>query len=630
MVTPAERWAQGTRVQGKKRSEGSFTVGSKESIDVEAIEDVVGGEAGAAGLLDGEPEVLEAAGGVSVGAEDEGDTPGVGAAGELCVEIEASSAAVDLEGDSVLGGGVEEGFEVEVIAVTTAEDPARGVPDRGEETGVDGREEALGHLVSGELEVAVDGADDPVGATEEVVVHVEGAVFEDVDLDAGEDPDSVDSGVGCGDGVEVAGEAVGSHAVGDPDVLRVVGDGDEGVAEVPGGFGHLDDGVAPVGLGGVHVEVAADVVCGEEGGQAVVGGEVELVAAFPELGGDEVEAEGGEEVFLGAGGQDFVGVDSGDPVFADLEAHSFGPGSQGDMMLFAAGEVVECGAKDLGVDGAEVDLDAPAEADGGLGLAGGDDVGDFCEVTKGLVDGFGVDGGDEEVDVADGLAAAAQGAGDLDGLDLGEGGEVVAERFCDPAGFGQGDAIAGQFEAVDLGEDLLLGAGAEAGEFPDFAGLAGFFEGLDGGDAELVVDQLDPFGAEALDLEDLQEARVEVVEEVLEEVAGTAVADLEEIVGDALADARDGGDGPVVEEGFDGFGVAGDGPGGVLEGPDPEAVSSLDLKEGGDLGEALGVVAVVHGGLMWWSGGCIPVGREWFWRKVRGESTGGGEEGRGT
>ena len=50
------------------------------------------------------------------------------------------------------------------------------------------------------------------------------------------------------------------ETVGEGQVLGVVGDGDVLVAALLGGFGHLLDGVAPVGFDGVHVHFAAHVL----------------------------------------------------------------------------------------------------------------------------------------------------------------------------------------------------------------------------------------------------------------------------------------------------------------------------------------------------------------------------------
>jgi len=58
------------------------------------------------------------------------------------------------------------------------------------------------------------------------------------------------------------------QAVGHGDAPRVIGDGDVFVAQVTGGAGHVFDGIAPVGVGAVHVQIAADPLLGDEFGQA--------------------------------------------------------------------------------------------------------------------------------------------------------------------------------------------------------------------------------------------------------------------------------------------------------------------------------------------------------------------------
>jgi hypothetical protein len=87
----------------------------------------------------------------------------------------------------------------------------------------------------------------------------------------------------------------------------VVGDGDVAEAAGDGGFGHLADGGGAVGLGGVHVDVAADVGEGDEMRERVGCGGFELAGVLAELGWDVVEVEGVVDVGLGGGGYDDVG-----------------------------------------------------------------------------------------------------------------------------------------------------------------------------------------------------------------------------------------------------------------------------------------------------------------------------------
>ena len=49
------------------------------------------------------------------------------------------------------------------------------------------------------------------------------------------------------------------QAIGEGQILRVVGDGHVFVAMSAGGLGHFYDGVAAVGFDGVHVHVALQV-----------------------------------------------------------------------------------------------------------------------------------------------------------------------------------------------------------------------------------------------------------------------------------------------------------------------------------------------------------------------------------
>src|SRR5277367_6197331 len=87
-------------------------------------------------------------------------------------------------------------------------------------------------------------------------------------------------------------------------VLGVVGDGHIFVAAGESGLGHLADGVAAVGGDGVHVDVAANVGLGDEVGEAMRQGGLELAGVFAEFGGNPVHAEGGVDLFFGGSGDE--------------------------------------------------------------------------------------------------------------------------------------------------------------------------------------------------------------------------------------------------------------------------------------------------------------------------------------
>ncbi len=93
--------------------------------------------------------------------------------------------------------------------------------------------------------------------------EIERAVSENIHFNAGENADSADLFVCFADLLNVGQSAGVVQAIGESQVLGVVGDCHVFVAERAGRFGHLFDGVAAVGLDRVHVDVAADVLLGD-------------------------------------------------------------------------------------------------------------------------------------------------------------------------------------------------------------------------------------------------------------------------------------------------------------------------------------------------------------------------------
>ena len=59
---------------------------------------------------------------------------------------------------------------------------------------------------------------------------------------------------------ELAQQPIGREPAGNSDASGMLGDGDVLQAERPRGFRHFADAVVAVGCGGVHVQVAAQVV----------------------------------------------------------------------------------------------------------------------------------------------------------------------------------------------------------------------------------------------------------------------------------------------------------------------------------------------------------------------------------
>ena len=123
---------------------------------------------------------------------------------------------------------------------------------------LDRREHPPGHPGALVAESAVDGADHDVEPGEQLVLLVERAVGEDVDLDAGEDPEALRQRVvDRGHVVELSRQPVGGQPAGHLQPRRVVGEHHVLVPELDRRERHLLDRRAAVGPVGVGVAVAA-------------------------------------------------------------------------------------------------------------------------------------------------------------------------------------------------------------------------------------------------------------------------------------------------------------------------------------------------------------------------------------
>ncbi len=286
------------------------------------------------------------------------------------------------------------------------------------------------------------GGDDYVELGQDFVTEVQRAILQDIDFDAGEQADSGDAFLSGADFLDLSERALFVHAICDGDGFGMVGEGDVFIAEGFGGFTHFFNGVASVGGGGVHLEVAANVLKLYELRHFVIFGGFDFAGHFAKFRLDVIEAELGVDFFFGLAGDNFAAFQRGHRVFIQRPAHVEGAAAEGDVVRFGAGEIKESGAEVFFREHADVHLESAAEQDADFVFA----------VREGLIDSrifqnvFG-DGvhvflfvasrahGDKKIDVADGFASAAQRAGRGDRLDC-------------RGGFRQ-------FRIVDIGSKLL-------------------------------------------------------------------------------------------------------------------------------------------------------------------------------
>ena len=566
------------------------------------VEDVGGGEPGAAKLGDAVTHLVELFGGVGVGVDDDFAAELFGEAEIQVVEVGAGGVGVVFDGYAQFGGAFQDQVDVDGIALAAQNLAAGGMAEDADVWVFEGAEDAGGHLFDGLVEVGVDAGDDDVHLGEGGVFEVEGAVGEDVDFDAWEDADlSFHLGVDFADVLDVCESAGIVHAVGHGEIFAVVGDGDVGQAASESGFGHLADGVAAVGGVGVHVEVAADVGERDEVRESVGGGGFEFAGVFAQLGRDVVEVEGVVDVGLGCGGDDDVVFDAEESVLVQREAALDGALAEGDVVHLRAGEVLEgCAVAAAGKE-ADVDLEIVAEGEADFVLALGDELVDEREGSDVLHGGETTSGSQAGPVTRRSRSPTVsrprrrEPAGVISSMP-GNCADEIADDVGVLLGFVDAEA-AGVFAVVldaleELGDELF----AHAGKFGKVAGLGGGFERVDVADLAGGPDEGYGLGAHAGEAEEFEHGGFVFLQELFAERQGAGGEKRLNVGGHALADAGDGEElFGVVGEGGELGGLLLDRLGGTAVGADAEGVGGVDLEEGGGFFEQAGDRDIVHG-----------------------------------
>lgn len=254
-------------------------------------------------------------------------------------------------------------------------------------------------------------------------------------------------------------------------------------------------------------------------------------------------------------------------------------------MFFTAGEVLEGEGEMLVADGAEVALEAIFEADGGFGVAVGDDLVDFGEVDEKFGEGGWIGGGDEEIEVVDRFLGAAVGTGEGGPGNLGMVSEPVEEGFGEGGDLTEAEAVGKLFAGGDGGEDFFDRFFAKAGELFDGIALAGGAEGVDGIDVELVVEGFDFFGSEALKFEEIEKGGGEFVAKGKVEFEFSGRGEFVNFLLEGIAESFDPGEFVVGGELDDVSVEAVDDFGSIAVSAGFEGIFAFEFKEEGDFFE---------------------------------------------
>ncbi|MNY02699.1 hypothetical protein D3C86_1352810 [compost metagenome] len=250
-----------------------------------------------------------------------------------------------------------------------------------------------------------------------------------------------------------------------------------------------------------------------------------------------------------------------------------------DVVLLGAGEVLEGRPPRLGRHHPDIHLELRVGQDGGLGRPSEQDLLDQRQGRQVVEDGVGVVRGDQQVDVPDGLLAAADAARWLHFLDGGmlaqQIGQSVRKRPCDEERKAQG-ALG---DAAGLLEHLLLGTLAHAGQVAQVMGLRLTDELGDALDLETFRDELGALGAEARHLAEGDRSDGHFTLEFAQVLALAVLEEIRDLAGDRLADPMDFLEAPLLPVVGDVIAHGPDGASSRLVGADPEAIAALQFQQ---------------------------------------------------
>ncbi len=172
--------------------------------------------------------------------------------------------------------------------------------------------------------------------------------------------------------------------------------------------------VLAIGGGGVAVQIAAQVVALDEGGQASVPRGLELAPLLAQFRRDPRQAEGLVDARLGVAGDAGVVLDAEQAVLVQLESLAYRAIAKLDVVRLAAGEVLQRGATRGWRHQPQIGLQALAETDAALGRPLPEDTLHAPERHE-VFHHLGAGTGRQHVEITARLGAAPEAADEIEG-----------------------------------------------------------------------------------------------------------------------------------------------------------------------------------------------------------------------
>lgn len=247
----------------------------------------------------------------------------------------------------------------------------------------------------------------------------------------------------------------------------MIGDAQILQAKLVSGLGHLFQAGRAVAPGRVAMEGAEQITRLDEPGQMVLGGGEDFAGVLTQFGLNVIELQSPVDVGFVLARQRGVSRNVKQLVFIQLETILNGPLPQGDVVLLAAGEVVESEGK-LGIGndtqvGVHDNL-VHGQNDARFGLAMSGNALYRRELDEGVHDGAGILGADEKVDVLDRLTPPSQLAAQFQANDAGTFSQGIEQVLGEGQGLIEPDPFARLADESDAFKNLLLRLGPKSFE----------------------------------------------------------------------------------------------------------------------------------------------------------------------
>ncbi len=380
----------------------------------------------------------------------------------------------------------------------------------------------------------------------------------------------------------------------------MLGDGAVGVTACPARAHHGLERDLPIAAVGMHVQVGAQVLELDQPGQRAGASELDLAGRLAQLGRDPGQIERPVDLLLGAPRHPLaIRFAAGQAVFVERQALVDRDAPQLDVVRLAAGEIEQRRAERRARHHAHVHLEAAPELDRGFGLPLAEDVGDVGVAHERLHHRLEVRAAHQHVEVADGLAAAPEGTGDLDLLDTRDQAQALGDRLGHRPGPGEQGAAGVHRCPLERLEDLLLRLLAEAGQVAERARPRRPLEVGAARDPEPVVERAHALRSQALDVGEIDQPGRVLLLHFLVERGGAGPDQVADLLRQILADAGQPFEPALlVHLGRQRLGHLSDDARRLAVGAHPEGVGAVELEHDGDALEDPGDVGVGHGAIL--------------------------------